>query len=155
MAYGVEDSPHSHLAETLAQHGASSITPSRQRGMRSDYAIPGQDSSVAGKMDQLMSMMTNTQQLLIAQRSANVDMLQKIESIAADVNELKQDVIDIKDRSGSSGKGKASRVKIPSELSVSEMLTLYSLSIIYNTQAVIKKMHDNLDDAQKFTPTEM
>ena len=60
-------------------------------------------------------------------------MLQKIESVAADINELKQDVIDIKDQSGSSGKGKASRVKIPSELSVSEMLTLYSLSTIYIT----------------------
>lgn len=95
---------------TFVNGGAMSATPF-------DPQQRGDVTTTNTKIDQLMNMVSSTQQLLFSQQDAYKRLETHVLSLSSDVAEIKQDL----NSSGQGGKNahSTSRCKVPVELSVS------------------------------------
>ena len=73
------------------------------------------------KLDQMMEMITNTQQILVEQQSNQVIMGEKMEQISSDVQFLQEEMKELQHNTTTSDTNKRT-IKIPTNLSVSPPL---------------------------------
>ena len=88
------------------------------------YTDIGQHSppnqTVERKLDQMMEMITNTQQILIEQQSNQVIMGEKMEQISSDVQTLQKEMKELQQNTATETNKR--KIKIPKQLSVSSNL---------------------------------
>ena len=76
--------------------------------------------AMSRKVDEMMTMLSGTQQMLVSQQAASQRLEDKFGKLSEEVSELKRELEDMKSSSPSSeSSGKSTRIKIPSDLSVS------------------------------------
>lgn len=90
-------------------------------GARNDYfqntPVPEDNASLHHKIDQLLSMITSTQQVLVDQQATSERLENKVGKLSDDVSHLTGEIDELK-YSVPEANRSASRGKIPSELSV-------------------------------------
>lgn len=89
-----------------------------QRQTTSTYS---NELALSGKMNEMMSMLSGTQQMLMSQQAATQRLEEKVGKLAEDVCGLQRELEGIKSSSSSTTESttKSNRVKVPTDLSVS------------------------------------
>ena len=107
----VSPSPYPHGHHDL-RHSAGSVTP------QSNRLVGSESADLTTKMDQMMTMLSKTQQLVVSQQATTTRLEETVAKLTQDVSALKS-VATAEDASGAKGSQKPKNKKIPKELSVS------------------------------------
>lgn len=98
----------------------SPVTPTNGAA-RNDYFPMQQDDNLHRKVDQLLNIITSTQQVLVDQQAHNQRLESKVEKMSEDLFNLKSEMDEF--HNSSPPETTKTRVKIPSELSVRLYIT--------------------------------
>ena len=107
----VSPSPYPHGHHDL-RHSAGSVTP------QSNRLVGSESADLTTKVDQMMTMLSKTQQLVVSQQATTTRLEETVAKLTQDVTDLKS-VATAEDASGAKGSQKPKNKKIPKELSVS------------------------------------
>lgn len=107
----VSPSPYPHGHHDL-RHSTGSVTP------QSNRLVGSESADLTTKVDQMMTMLSKTQQLVVSQQATTTRLEETVAKLTQDVTDLKS-VATAEDASGAKGSQKPKNRKIPKELSVS------------------------------------
>ena len=112
-----------YVSSEVARHSVSGspFTPHYYSADQHCSTTPSNEQlALSRKVDEMMSMLSGTQQMLLNQQAASQRLEDKFGKLSQEVSELKKELEGIKSSSPlSESLGKSTRVKIPSDLSVS------------------------------------